>query len=54
MKAESLYADIDDDIFVEELFEDSRVARIIGEMEFVEDDSFFDEADIQRELTGIY
>jgi len=51
---ETSFVEIDDDLVVEELFEDSRVARIIDEMEFVDDESFFDETDIQRELTGIY
>jgi len=54
MKIESFLTDIDEDLFVEELFEDSRVAKIIDEMEFVEDDSFFNETDMHRELTGIY
>ena len=54
MKTELLIGDFDDDFVTEELFEDSRVAKIIDEMDFTDDDNFFDETDIQRELTGIY
>jgi len=54
MKAELIYDDFEEDFVAEELFEDSRVAKIIDEMDFVDDDCFFDEANIQRELTGIY
>ena len=55
MNMEYFFDELDDDIAVEELFEDSRVARIIDEMEFAEDDnSYFDETDIQREIAGIY
>lgn len=54
MSTEHSFIDFDDDIAVEELFEDSRVARIIDEMDFADDDSYLDEVEIQREISGIY
>jgi len=54
MKMDHSFDDFDDDLVTEQLFEDSRVAKIIDEMDFIEDENFFNETDIQRELTGIY
>ncbi|PTN09147.1 hypothetical protein [Nitrosomonas aestuarii] len=40
---------------VDELFAESRVVKIIDEMEFVEDElDYFDETEIQRELTEMF
>ncbi|MBX3639461.1 MAG: hypothetical protein KIS65_00195 [Nitrosomonas sp.] len=54
MKIEFSFDEFDDDCVVEDLFEDSRVARIIDEMEFADDDNYFDDKDIQRQIIGRY
>jgi len=54
MKAEFSFDEFDDVCTVEDLFEDSRVARIIDEMECADDDNYFDDKDIRREIIGMY
>jgi len=54
MKIEFSFDKFDDDCVVEDLFEDSRVARIIDEMECADDDSYFFDKDIRREIIGNY
>jgi hypothetical protein len=54
MKAEFSFDELNDDCVVEDFFEDSRVTRIIDEMEFADDDSYFDDKDIRREIIGKY
>lgn len=59
MDMEFSFDDIDDfedfDDVMEDTTAESRVVEIIDEMEFVEDDlDFFDESEIQRELTEMF
>ncbi|MDR4517068.1 MAG: hypothetical protein MRK00_06745 [Nitrosomonas sp.] len=48
--------DLDDfDEVMEDMTAESRVVEIIDEMEFVEDDlDYFDESEIQREITEMF
>jgi hypothetical protein len=54
MKTEFSIDEFNDDCVVEDFFEDSRVAKIIDEMEFTDDDNYFDDKDIRREIVGKY
>ena len=54
MKIEFYFDEFDDDCVVEDLFEDSHVARIIDEMECADDDNYFDDKDLRQEIIGKY